>query len=217
MLEFLYRPLILLHIITGSLAMGASIIAFATSKWSTWHKKAGIVFFWSMIITSLASIPPAIASEKWVLLQLSVFSFHLTYTGRRYLAFRRKEEPILIDYLSGGIILLFGVLLLVAGVPAFIKMMGPLGAIAPAAFGLICLSMAREDYQWYTAANRSPKLALKRHIGRMGGATIAAFTAFFVNVNFVLPGGIAWILPTVIGSFLIAWFMRRLRLGQPIR
>lgn len=217
MLEFLYRPLIILHIITGSLAMGASIIAFATSKWSTWHKKAGVVFFWSMLITSVASVPPAIVSEKWVLLLLSVFSFHLTYTGRRYLAFRRKEQPALFDYLTSIMILVFGVLLFAMGIPFFVKYMGLFGAIAPAAFGIICLSMAREDYQWYVGVDQSPKLALRRHIGRMGGASIAAFTAFFVNVNFVLPGSVAWILPTVVGAFLIAKYMRKLRLGEPIR
>ena len=95
--------------------------------------------------------------------------------------------------------------------------MGPLGAIAPLAFGLICISMAKEDFQWYRQKKVDCTLALKRHIGRMGGASISAFTAFFVNVNFVIPGGLAWILPTVVGSFLIAYFMRKVRTRQVIR
>ena len=217
MLELLYRPLIILHIITGLLAMGASLVAFATSKWSHWHKKAGTIFFVTMLITSLASIPPGMAHGRWVLVMLSVFSFHLTYSGKRYLAFRRQEQPTLIDYTSSGMILIFGALLLVVGIPVFISTIGPLGAIAPAAFGIISISMAREDYQWYRNINRSAKLALRRHIGRMGGATIAVFTAFFVNVNFVIPSSIAWIIPTVLGGFLIALFLRKLRLDQPIR
>lgn len=217
MLELLYRPLIILHIITGLMAMGASLVAFSTSKWSHWHKKAGTVFFVTMLITSLASIPSGIAHEKWALVMLCVFSFHLTYSGKRYLAFRRQEQPTYLDYTSSIMILVFGILLLAVGIPAFVSGMGPMGAIAPAAFGFISISMAREDYQWYRDINRSAKLALRRHIGRMGGATIAVFTAFFVNVNFVIPSSIAWIIPTVLGSFLIAFFMRKLRLGQPIR
>ncbi len=217
MLELLYRPLIILHIITGLIAMGASLVAFSTSKWSHWHKKAGTVFFVTMLITSLASIPSGIAHEKWALVMLCVFSFHLTYSGKRYLAFRRKEQPTLLDYSSSVMIFVFGILLLAIGVPTFIGNMGPLGAIAPAAFGIISISIAREDYQWYRDIDRSAKLALRRHIGRMGGATIAVFTAFFVNVNFVIPSSIAWIIPTVLGGFLIAFFMRKLRLDQPIR
>jgi hypothetical protein len=217
MLEFLFRFLIILHICTGTLALFASVIAFSTSKWSVWHRRAGIVFFWAMLITSLASIPPAIAHEKWVLMMISVFSFHLTYTGRRYLAFRRKEQPVLFDYVTTVMIAVFGLLLLTVGVPAFVGWMGPWGAAAPGAFGSICLAMAREDYKWYRSDQHQPKLALLRHIGRMGGATIAAFTAFLVNVNFFIPGAFAWILPTVIGSFLIARYSRMLRKGERIR
>lgn len=217
MLELLYRPLIILHILTGTIAMGASIIAFGASKWSKTHKYAGLAFFWSMLITAIASIPPAITSEKWVLLLLSVFSFHLAYSGKRFLNFRRGESAHMGDYLVSGLAVVYGILLWGFGVPFFYQHMGILGAIAPFVFGLISLAMAREDFQWYEGQNQCAKLALRRHIGRMGGATISVFTAFFVNVNFVLPGGIAWILPTVLGAVLIARFSGKVQRDQPIR
>ncbi len=217
MLELLYRPLIILHIFTGTIALVSSLLAFSTSKWSNAHRYAGVVFFWSMLITSLASIPPALISGKLVLFLLSVFSFHLTYSGRRYLAFRRGGRAQWLDYGSSVMVLIFGLLLWGFGIPVFYQNMGIWGAIAPLLFGWVSVSMAKEDFQWFRGKDNCPKLALKRHIGRMGGATISAFTAFLVNVNFVLPGGIAWILPTLLGSFLIAYFMRKVSQNQPIR
>lgn len=217
MLELLYRPLILLHIFTGTVALVASLIAFGASKWSKAHRYAGVIFFWSMLITSVASVPPAIVSGKWVLFLLSIFSFHLTYSGRRFLNFHRGEKAHAGDYFISSLAVAYGLLLWGIGVPVFYQYMGTLGMIAPFLFGLISLSMAWEDFQWYRGKDNCPKLALRRHIGRMGGATISAFTAFFVNVNFVLPGGIAWILPTVLGAVLIARFSRKVRQDQPIR
>lgn len=217
MLEMLYRPLLILHVSCGTLALLASIIAFSASKWSTTHRYAGILFYWSMLITAASSVFPAITSGKWFLLLLAVFSFHLTYTGRRYLKFRQGGSIHLFDYLASGAILLFGLLIWALGIPVFYKNMGLLGGIAPLFFGLVCISMAREDYRWYQQKEKDDTLALKRHIGRMGGASISAFTAFFVNVNFVVSGALAWILPTVVGSFLIAYFIRKVNNRQAIR
>ncbi|MEL6832684.1 MAG: hypothetical protein AAFP77_06820 [Bacteroidota bacterium] len=217
MLDLLYRPLLFLHILAGTLALVCSIIAFASSKWSKLHRVAGAIFFWSMLFTAVSSVPPAIHSNKWVLLLVAVFSFHLTYSGRRYIQFRQGKKANFIDYTISGLAVVFGLLLWGYGVPVFYKAMGVMGASAPFAFGFLSMMMAKEDFQWYLGKNASPKLALRRHIGRMGGATIAAFTAFFVNVNFVVPGGLAWILPTVLGSFLIAYYTRKLRLNRPIR
>lgn len=217
MLELLYRPLLIIHVASGTLALFASIVAFGASKWSNAHRYAGIVFYWSMLITAASSILPAIVSHKLILLLLAVFSFHLTHTGRRYLKFRKGEAPRRLDFIMSAAMVLFGLLLWIFGIPVFYQNMGALGSIAPFAFGLICISMAREDYQWYKTEEIDTTLALRRHIGRMGGASISAFTAFFVNVNFVVPGAFAWILPTVLGSFLIAYFMRKIRLRQPIR
>ena len=217
MLDLLYRPLLFLHILTGTLALVCSLVAFAASKWSRTHRIAGIIFYWSMLFTSISSVPPAIASGKWILLLIAVFSFHLTYSGRRYLLFRRGIKAGAFDYTISGLATIFGLLLWGFGIPIFYSNMGVMGASAPFAFGFVSILMAKEDFQWYLGKDNSAKLGLRRHIGRMGGASIAAFTAFFVNVNFVVPGGLAWILPTAVGCFLMAYFTRKLRLNQPIR
>lgn len=214
MLELIYRPLVMLHIFTGTIALVASVVAFATVKGSRSHNQSGQVFYLSMLITSLASLPTAVHSGKWVLFFLAIFSYYLTFTGKRYLSFRRGATPNSLDYLTSGGMLIFGFLLMVVGAPFFYANMGLLGAMAPIAFGLISIGGAREDYRWYTQKKQGPKIALKLHIGRMGGASISAFTAFLVNVNTIIPGGMAWLIPTIIGSFLIAYHQRKLRLGK---
>jgi uncharacterized membrane protein len=214
MLELIYRPLVMLHVFTGTLALIASVVAFATVKGSRSHNRSGQVFYLSMLITSLASLPTAVHSGKWVLFFLAIFCYYLTFTGKRYLSFRRGAAPNGLDYVTSGGMVVFGLLLMVVGVPFFYANMGMMGALAPIAFGLIGIGGAREDYFWYTKRKQDPKVALKLHIGRMGGASISAFTAFLVNVNTIIPGGMAWLIPTIIGSFLIAYHQRKLRLSR---
>lgn len=219
MQELIFRCLILLHIFTGLVSMVAAIVAFGASKWSKWHRYAGITFYWGMLITSLASIPPAVVHQSWVLMMISVFSFHLTYSGRRFLQFRRGDTPRYFDYAASVGITLFGIGLFVYGIPLFYQHMGWMGVLAPALFGWVSLNMGKEDYDWYRGKRSDDprKRALTRHIVRMGGATIAVYTAFFVNLNLAIPGGFAWIFPAALGSFGIAYYKRKLRLDQPIK
>lgn len=211
MQELLYHSLVFIHILAGSSALLASVVAFATPKGNRGHRLGGRVFFWSMIVTGLGALQPALYSGKLVLLYLAVFSLHLTITGRRYLQFRRGRPPHWSDYALMGAMLLFAGLLLLDGIPTFVRAMGWVGALAPAAFAFISLGMVWEDWKWLNGREGSPRQALRQHISRMGGASIAAFTAFFVNANSLLPGALAWLLPTVIGTFLIVYHQRRLR------
>ena len=50
------------------------------------------------------------------------------------------------------------------------------------------------------------------HLGRMSGTYIATFTAFLVvNINFVKPGWIVWLLPTAIGVPIIVYHTNQWR------
>jgi uncharacterized membrane protein len=65
----------------------------------------------------------------------------------------------------------------------------------------------------YLAAKRRRTGWLRRHVRGMGGSYIALATALLVvNVGQRLP--IAWFLPTVIGSPVIAWVLREVDRGR---
>ena len=73
----------------------------------------------------------------------------------------------------------------------------------------------------YAAAKRRWPGWLRAHIGGMGGSYIALVTALLV-VNLGRELAIAWFLPTVVGSPIIAWVIvevdrgRRPRRAQPV-
>ena len=68
-------------------------------------------------------------------------------------------------------------------------------------FGIIQLVLAASGL--FQKADR--KKNIPRHVARIGGAYIAAVTAFLVvNVTF-LPGLVLWLSPTIIGTALVTW------------
>src|SRR5687768_10829076 len=65
----------------------------------------------------------------------------------------------------------------------------------------------------YLAAKRRRRAWLRWHVGGMGGSYIALVTALLVvNVGEALP--IVWLLPTVVGSPLIAWLVNQIDRGR---
>jgi hypothetical protein len=72
-------------------------------------------------------------------------------------------------------------------------------------FGSIMLGFALMD----VIRPLEGKKIVVRHGGRIGGAYIATITAFIVVNNHFLPPLVAWLLPTAVGSPLIAIALRK--------
>ncbi|MCC6724655.1 MAG: hypothetical protein IT258_09100, partial [Saprospiraceae bacterium] len=103
--------------------------------------------------------------------------------------------------------LVWGIYLVLGGEPTF-------GAVA-AFFGLIFLVTVRKDFQEFVQGKPVRKLSGHQmqwyfeHFGRMYISYIAAMTAFTV-IQEVFPIAILnWILPTVVGTVLIAMSNRK--------
>ena len=65
----------------------------------------------------------------------------------------------------------------------------------------------------YLAAKRRPRGWLRWHVGGMGGSYIALTTALLVvNLGRSMP--VAWFLPTLIGSPIIAWVIYEIDRGR---
>ncbi len=76
-------------------------------------------------------------------------------------------------------------------------------------FGAIGLLFVYQDHRNFSATAGSTSFGLTTHIQRMTGSYISSFTAFLVVNNTILPGIIAWLLPTVIlVPILIRWSRR---------
>ena len=75
-------------------------------------------------------------------------------------------------------------------------------------FGFIGMRLAMQDIGYYKQKITNKKYWLISHLSKMMGGYIAATTAFLVVNNKIVPPILAWLVPTVFGSFLIFKWVR---------
>jgi uncharacterized membrane protein len=202
-MELLFKIFLYLHIAGGMAALFSGLAAILAPKGRRIHNLAGRVFFYGMMTVALTAL--VMGSLHWspFLLHIAVFSFTLTYAGWR--SIRNKSlRPHSLDWLVMGLGLLNG-----------IWMVATLNIVL-VVFGLLQGINAANDLRIFLRLRRAlplpPKAWLLRHIGSMLGAYIATTTAFLVvNVRDVEPAWLPWLLPTVLGTPLIAYWTRRVR------
>lgn len=145
---------------------------------------------------------------------VGIFTLYLLHSGFRVSRFKRADiKATFYDRVLTYGMLIFGVFLVIYGSYLLLLQGQPLG-IASIVFGLIGLSLAVQDLKFYNQEKRERKAWLLNHLSRMTGAVIASFTAFLVVNNTFLPGLVVWLLPSVIGTTLIVWWSRKVRLGS---
>lgn len=212
--------MLLIHIISGFLALACGGIAIATKKGKGIHISAGRVYFWSMILVTLTALYLSIVEVIPFLFLIAVFSFYLTWTGYKSIHWKNRSLPTGVyrfDAVLTHTIALFGVLMITLSLLAWMNIhvdetISSL-KIVLFVFGAGTLIFAVEDlFLLYRTRQSSSFLWIYTHIGRMLGAYIATFTAFLVvNAQFFPSPLIAWLGPTVIGTPLIFYWISRYR------
>lgn len=213
------KALLVLHIIAGFAALLTGFIAIATTKGKGWHIIAGRIYFWSMLGVAVTAVFLSIIRPNLFLLFISLFSFYLTWSG--YRAIRWKNDPLkgiirIIDHLLVPLLFLTGLMMIILSLAA---MVGIIKAellqktkIILLVFGIIFVALTGRDLAlrmgWLT---RNKFQWMYDHIQGMLAAYIATFTAFLVvNVTF-LPMVVVWLAPTVVGTPVIAYWIRKYR------
>lgn len=203
--------LLVLHILGGSLALISGIPAMLARKGSKLHSQSGLFYFSSMAFTGVSGLLLALLSFNLFLFPISIFTLYMVLSGRIMIRLRNKPaqtKPLIgLKYLAIPT-LLTGVFMV--GYGCYWLMQGQNMAIVLCVFGAITLGMSLGDLaaihkkKW-----TEPVHYLRQHISRMGGSYIAATTAFFsVQIHF-LPPVLVWLLPSLIGSLLISFAIRR--------
>jgi hypothetical protein len=206
--------LLVLHIAAGGAALAASTVAVCAVKGGPAHRRAGTAFALAMAVIAATAVVLAIVRPSPFLFSVGILSGYLTFAGRE--AARgpdRHKRPASIA--AAAAMLLVGVAMAGVGIAALLgvgaaqTIAGPVPA-ALAVFGAIGAALAIQDLAASRAIVReAPKARIARHLGRMLGATIAAWTAFAV-VNFrFLPALVVWLGPTLIVTPLIVYWTRR--------
>ena len=197
----LYSPFLIIHIACGFTALLSGLIAIVAKKGQKIHKKAGLVYFYSMLGVSSTAFIISIIKSNDFLLFISLFAFFQTFNG--YRSIKVKDlKPTPIDWLvlvvgainTGCMLYSFDTILLV--------------------FGGISLWLVLSTFKLYLATSKNKELPktlwLTRHIGMMLGAYIATTTAFIVvNISYSAVPWLPWLLPTFIGVPLIAYWTNK--------
>lgn len=215
----LFQILLVLHIAGGSLGLLAGTIAASVLKGRKWHLLAGKLFFYGMFVAAISSlvITNLPGHENVFLFAVAGFTLYMASSGYRMIILRRKHDNghvgfSWVDYLVLIFGLTFGLFLCLLAIKGVLK--GKLLGLVPSVFGLLCLWFSSADLALIAGKKIINQTWLYNHIIRMIGALVAAYTAFLVVNVHVQQGWILWLVPALVGTFVIIFFMRKFVSGK---
>lgn len=198
MLSSVTTALLVLHITGGSIALVSGLMAMLFDKNKKNHRKAGLVFFWAMNTVAASAIGISSIKNNLFLLAIGVFSFYMNFTGYRAI----KNKSMKYEWID------WTVTVFATGTAVFMLSTGNTVLLA---FGsiLLFLNYRNTKLQWLNDEERKEKRPWRyiAHLGNMGGTYLSALSAFVVvNINFVKPVWLIWLLPSIIGVPFIIYY-----------
>ncbi len=203
-MEKTIQILIYTHAVLGCFALLAGLISIIVKKGKNIHRKSGLIFFYSMMLSGIIALIVAILPnhENPFLFAVGIFSLYFVLTGNRALSFKRKKLNLKIDRLISIIMLLTGFLMIL--LPIILTKSINIILVVFATVGILFSS---RDLILFKNPKQLKNKWLKLHLGKMMGGYISATTAFVV-VNDFFPSFYGWFIPGIIGGFIIAYWMR---------
>jgi uncharacterized membrane protein len=205
-IEQFIQNLIYTHAGFGGIALLTGLLALIVKKGSSAHKKTGKLFFYAMLTSAIMALVISVLPnhESPFLFGVGIFSSYFILSGYRALRFKHKNPNLTIDRVISGIMLVSGIAMALY-FPIFHQEFN----IVLAVFGCLGIYGSIRDLRLFGNPEKLQQNWLKLHLGQMTGGYIAATTAFVVVNNF-FPSFYGWFIPGIIGSFYIAYWVRKL-------
>lgn len=202
--------LIYCHAFLGSIALLSGFVSLVVEKGNSTHKKAGKIFYYSMLSAALISLIISVLPkhESSFLFSIGIFSSYFILTGYRALRFKNKNLDLKTDKIISWTMILTAILMLFYE-PIIHQEIN----IVQTTFGIIGLSFSIRDLVLYKDINKLKTVWLKLHLGKMTGAYITAVTAFVI-VNDFFASFYGWFIPGTIGGFYIIYWIKKLNRKQ---
>lgn len=205
-IETISQILIYSHAGLGGIALVAGLIALSVTKGGAVHKKAGKVFFYTMLSSALLAILVAClpGHQNPFLFAIGVFSSYFLVGGFRSVQFKRKDLGLGFDKTISWAMVIVGI-----GMIIYPVLVSGRISIVLLVFGIIGFIFAIRDLRYYNNLDKLRQHWLRLHLIKMVAGYIAAVTAFVV-VNQVFPGFYGWFVPSVVGTGYIVYWANKL-------
>jgi hypothetical protein len=209
------RAIVLFHIVAGTIVLIVAPIALITLKGGRKHRRAGSAFAFAMGVVLFTAAFMWQAKGHVFLLVLDVVCAYLVFEGFRVIARRRRNArdraADRIDLAAAALILLCSIALVAIALIAKTPLMRDIAGIL-IGLAAIAATFAILDLRAVAARVQTRLGSLLLHISAMMAAYISAVTAFCV-INFHgVPMSLRWIVPSLIGSTIIAYFSMQYRI-----
>ena len=202
-----FKFLLILHITGGTISLLLGAFILAKKKGNRLHKLIGQIYFFALLMASLVALPMSYLHTNYFLFIIGVFTSYMLVSGKRYIN-KVEDTPIkLADWLITFLMFVFALFFI--GLGGFNIFNANIFGIVLIVFGAIGLLFVYQDYINFTGKSPIKNFGLTTHLQRMIGSYVASVTAFLVVNNTLLPGIIAWLLPTVIIVPLIVRWTRK--------
>jgi uncharacterized membrane protein len=205
-MEQTIKILIYIHAAFGGIALLAGLVSIIAKKGLAIHKKSGIVFFYTMLVSAVTAMIVAFLPnhESPFLFAVGIFSLYFILTGKRSLRFKYKNPNLQTDKWISRMMIITGILMIFLPIILSNSL-----NIVLCVFAIVGIVFSVRDLILFKNPERLKKGWLKLHLGKMLGAYISATTAFVV-VNEFFPSFYGWFIPGIVGGFLIAYWFRKL-------
>lgn len=164
-----------LHIIAAVLALVFGYVALFASKGAPLHRKAGMLFVYSMVVMSLSAASIAAITSESTNLVAGLLTFYFVATGM--LTVRRAPTPRWIQMTGAAVALAVG--LLAFGVGWDMGLRGRPEAAPLFIFGVVAMLGAAGDTRIIRSGGIEGRARIKRHLWRMCFAMWVAAASFF--------------------------------------
>ncbi len=203
----LFKMLLFVHVIGGSISLLLGGYIMVTRKGGRRHKKAGNIYFISMLISALVALLLSWIHPNYFLFIVGVFTAFMLLSGRRYIQKKDGTRVNGTDWLLTAVMFVFAMTFIGLGICNlyYQKVFGTVFL----SFGVISLLLVYQDYKSFTGRSKIVNFWLTTHLQRMIGSYAASLTAFLVVNNTLLPASVAWLLPTAIMVPLIFIWTRK--------
>ncbi len=191
---FNFDILLIIHVLCGGISLLLGLTVLTQRKGGRLHKLVGSIYFYTMLISSFTAMPMSWIHRNYFLLIVAIVTAYMLLSGRRYIK-RKKVPAVFFDWVLSAVMAVAAIIFIVLGIISIVN--GNTFGIVYMVFGLGGLFFVYQDYRNFTRRTLNSNFWLTTHLQRMIGSYIAALTAFLVVNNTMIPGAIAWLIPTI--------------------